>query len=171
MGYLKGQPAYLSGPIEFDKTSLNWRTEPMKVLTKRFGIKMFDPHQDPKQQWVPALLEARKKSDITEMARIAKNFVRKDLSMVDGSRFLIACLPKGVSTCGTHHEIFIANTAKKPTLLICPDGLTELPLWYYGFIKPDFLFGSWDDLYEYLQEVDDGKHKHNDRWWMTYCMI
>jgi hypothetical protein len=171
MGALKGIRAYLGGPIEFDRTDLNWRTEPTNVLSSRFGINVFDPFADPKQRWVSVLQDAKSRCDTDEMAKVAKNFVRKDLSMVDRSDILISCLPEGVPTCGSHHEIFVSNNAKKPTLLVCTQGRQKLPIWYYGFISPEFMFGSWDDLYGYLSEVDDGKHKANNRWWFVYNMI
>ena len=171
MGVLKNGRCYLSGPIEFDDTGLNWRTKPTNQLKSRFGLNVFDPYADPKQQWVPVLTEARERCDTAAMAKIAKRFVRKDLSMVSQSNMLIAYLPKGVPTTGTHFEINLSNNNKCPTLLVCPDGKEHLPIWYFGFIKPDFMFGSWDDLYSYLEEVDQKKHKDNDRWWFLYNMV
>ena len=130
MGVLKGTRAYLSGPIEHDRTDVNWRVEPTSKLSSLFGINVFDPFADPKQKWTTILEQARADGDIDEMARLVKGFVRKDLSMVDRSDMVIAYLPKNVATCGTHHEIFVSNNAKKPTLLVCEEGRTHLPLWY-----------------------------------------
>jgi hypothetical protein len=105
------------------------------------------------------------------MTKIAKAFVRKDLAMVDRADFTIAYLPSGVPTTGTHHEIINSNNAKKPTMLVCPQGKEFIPLWYYGFIPHEFMFGSWDGLWEYLCEVNKGKHVHNDRWAFTYGLV
>ena len=171
VGALKGTRLYLSGPIEFDRTDANWRIEPTKVLSTRFGINVFDPFADPKQKWTSVLQEAKKRCDLEEMARIAKGFVRKDLCSVDRSDVVLAYLPEATPTCGTHHEIFVSNMAKKPTLLICPQGREKLPIWYYGFVSPEFMFGNWDSLYDYLNEVNDGKHRNNNRWWFVYNMI
>ena len=168
--FLKNKKCYLSGPIEHG-SGTNWRIEPKRILKERFGINLFDPFADPKQQWVPALNKARDEKNYEEMRRIAKSFVRKDLSEVDKSDFVIGYLPFKVPTTGTHHEIINSNDRKKPTLLICPTGKQNIPLWYYGFIPHQTMFSSFDELYEYLQEVNDGKHLSNDRWSCVYDLV
>ena len=170
MTVLKNKRAYLSGPIEHDIEE-NWRIEPTKVFREEFEIELFDPFSDPKQQWVPVLELARKNKDYELMFKIAKAFVRKDLCLVDRSDFIISYLPKGVPTTGTHHEIINSVNAKKSTLLICPQGKEHIPLWYYGFIPHETMFGSWEDLYAYLREVNEGKHKDNDRWSFVYGLV
>ncbi len=169
--YLAGKRCYLSGPIENDNLGHNWRTEPKKVLVKKFKIDLFDPFLDPKQNLTGELLEARDKKDYVTIVRIAKGFVRKDLAMVDRADFLIAYLPYKVPTTGTHHEIINSNNTKKPTLLVCPQGKEYVPLWYYGFIPPECMFGCWDELYTYLKEVDKGLHMDNNRWHFIYGLV
>ncbi len=171
MNFLKNSKCYLSGAIEHDNSDLNWRTDPVKHLTELFGIDIFDPFADPKQQWVPHLKKAREECNYEEMARIADSFVHKDLGTLDRSDFLIAYLPKNIPTVGTHHEIISANHLKRPTLLVCPEGKNHVPLWYYGFIPHEFMFGGWEELYDYLREVDDGKHKNNKRWRFVYKLV
>lgn len=168
MGFLQGQRAYLSGPIQHDVAE-SWRDLPKKILVEEFGINLFDPYDDPKQQWVPLLKEAQKQQDFETIVRISKSFVRKDLCMVDRADFTIAYLPYKVPTTGTTHEIINSNNAKKPTLLITdsPD-ITYIPLWYFGFIPTEFMFAGWENLFNYLREVNDGKHRHNNRWSYTY---
>ena len=57
-GYLRGTRVYLSGPIQFDSLP-NWREQPKKTMIEKFGVHLFDPLDDPKQQWVPKLNAAR----------------------------------------------------------------------------------------------------------------
>lgn len=170
MNYLSEKRFYLSGAIEHG-TSLNWRIEPKKTLTTKFGLHIYDPFEDPKQQWTDPLMKAKSIKDFDTMARIAKCFVRKDLCMVDRADGLIAYLPYKVPTTGTIHEIINSNNAKKPTLLVCPDGRENIPLWFYGFIPKEVMFGSWDELYVYLDEVNNGLHKDNNRWHFIYGML
>jgi len=170
MNYLKNIKVYLSGPIENDNLNHNWRTKPVEILTEKFGIDVFDPFADPKQQWVPELNKARQEKDFDTMIKIAKRFCRKDLSNVDSSTALIAYLPFKVATTGTHHEIINANNAKKPTLLVS-EQKENIPLWYWGFIPKEFMFGGWDELWAYLQSVNDGNEKHNNRWAITYGLL
>jgi hypothetical protein len=162
---------YLSGPIEHSTDSFNWRTEPTKVLTERFKVDLFDPFSDPKQQWLPALKEARDRKDFAEMSRIARSFVRKDLGKVDRSDILIAYLPYKVATTGTHHEIITSVNSKKPTLLVCPQGVEFIPLWYFGIVPTEVMFGSWEALYDYLDSVNRGEQVHNNRWAFVYGLV
>lgn len=166
--YLRGVRGYLSGPIEND-VDYDWRTEPKKILLEKFGINLFDPFSDPKQQWVSAINDAKKEKDYDRIAAIAKKFVRKDLCVVDRSDIVIAYLPHKVSTTGTVHEIINSVNAKKPTLLVTNMGdITYIPVWYYGFIPTSCMFPDWNSLYEYLDRVDQGMLKDNNRWAYIY---
>lgn len=168
---LKSTLCYLSGPISYDESGHNWRIAPTKVLTEEFGINLFDPFADEKQYWVPQLKQAEQDKNYDKMAEIARQFVRKDLCMVDRSDFIISYLPYRVPTVGTHHEIINSTNAKKPTLLVCPQGKEKIPPWYYGFIPHTAMFGSWDDLYQYLRDVNAGLHQNNNRWAYVYGLI
>lgn len=170
MNYLKGKQVYLSGAIEF-ASGENWRTEPVRIMREKYELNVFDPYADTKQQWVPELNEARKNYDYEKIRKIAKNFVKKDLHFVDTSTFLIAKLDYGVPSVGIHHEIINANNLKKPVLLLCEQHKIKLPIWYYGFIPLDCMFSSWDEIWEYLDGVNEGKQMNNDKWAITYGLI
>jgi nucleoside 2-deoxyribosyltransferase len=173
MSVLTGKQCYLAGPIEnaSDPNALNWRIEPRKILREKFGINLFDPTEDPKQQWAASLHKAREEKDYNKMVRIAKSFVQKDLATIDKSDFIIAYLPYRTPTTGTIHEIIHSDDVKKPVILICPQGKEFLPLWFYGFIDQNTMFGSWNDLYFYLEEVNNGKHISNRRWNLVYGLV
>jgi nucleoside 2-deoxyribosyltransferase len=170
MNYLKNKRAYLSGAIEFGG-EYNWRNEPIKTLTEKFEINIFDPFSDPKGQWTSELKETRENKDYNRLAEIAKSFARRDLCMVDRSDFLIAYMPYKVPTTGTIHEIIVSSNAKKPTLIVCPEGKEYAPAWLWGILPKDSFFGSWNELYSYLQDVTDGKHASNNRWHFCYGLI
>lgn len=168
---LCGKKCYLGGPIQHDTSNENWRSVPSRVLRDVYKIDLFDPFSDPKQQFVPLLQDAIKVKDYETMREIAKTFVRKDLCIVDRADFLISYLPYKVPTTGTHHEIIVSSNAKKPTLLVCPEGKEHIPAWYYGFIPIEHMFGGWSDLYTYLDEVNEGKWKADFRWSYVYGLI
>lgn len=171
MNYLKDKRAYLSGAIEFGEQSHNWRIKPIETMTNRFKINVFDPFSDPSQQCSEILEEARSKKDYIKISEIAKKFVRKDLCMVDRSDFLIAYVPYKVPTAGTIHEIVNSNNAKKPTLVVCPEGKEKAPAWLWGVLPTDYFFDSWDDLFNYLESVNEGNYKHDNRWHFCYGII
>lgn len=170
MNYLKKKKFYLSGPIEHSE-GIDQRPNIKKELKIRFSLDIFDPHADPKQQWSNQLKIARDKKDFDLMTKIAKDFVRKDLSEVDRTDVLIAYLPYKIPTVGCHHEIINAVNLKKPVLLVSDKNKNLLPLWYYGFIPHQQMFGDWEDLYTYLKEIDDGVHKDNYKWSYIYNLI
>lgn len=163
---LKNKHFYLSGPIEFGQNScINWRDYPKLSLEKRFGIHVFDPFADPKQQWKEKIIEAKTNKDYDCIVKIAKSFVQKDLTMVQRCDALIAYLPYKVPTIGTHHEIIQNIQLDKPTLLVCEEGVENLPVWYFGLIPLNYMFGSWDSLFYYLGEINSGeKHLEDHRW-------
>ena len=168
---LEGKRAYLSGPIEHSENNTNWRVEPVNVLTQEFKIDLHDPFADPKQQWTTILKEAQGKKDYEEMRRIAKKFVRKDLQMVQQSLFLIAYVPRKVPTTGTVHEIVNSINQKTPTLLVADGCKDRISLWYYGIVPHECMFDNWEGLYDYLREVNDWKHTHNNRWDLVYGLV
>lgn len=171
MNKLCNRRCYLSGPIEYDDSGIDWRPPVKENLTTKFGIDVYDPFCDPKQLKSDALVAAKDAEDYEELWYITKQFVRKDLHEVDMSKFLIANLPYKVPTVGTVHEIINANDRKKPTLLVCTKGKKFIPAWYFGFIKHKYMFGAWNELYDYLGEVNDGKHVDDDRWWIVNELI
>ena len=161
---------YLGGPIEHGDGP-NWRPDIEKQLVEEFKINLFDPFDDPKQEWSPILRQARIDKDFETMRKIARNFVHKDLLIVDRSDFTISYVPYSVPSVGTHHEIIESNERKKACLIVCPQGKEFIPFWYFGFIKDKYMFGSWEDLYAYLKEVNEGKHVDDDRWAFVYGLI
>lgn len=171
MSYLKGKRVYLGGPIEHCNAKSNWRLPVIDRLSQ-FGLDVFDPFDDPKQQWVPCLSKAREEKDYATISQIARDFVHKDLQIVQKTDILIAQLPKGVPTTGTHHEIFTASELKTPTLLVCPEGKEHIPFWYFGVFKDhDQFFSSWDECYQFLADVEAGKHIGKRRWAYVYGKI
>jgi hypothetical protein len=160
---LNGSKAYLSGPMEFSNG--DYRTQPAIELLKTFGIQVFDPALDPKEQWVPDIKQAKADKDYMRIKSIAERFFRKDLGMLYQCDMTIAFLPYKVPTVGTHHEIIESWRCMKPTLLVCPDGIENIPVWYFGFMPLEHMFSSWDSLYDYLRRVDSGD-AYDDTWYI-----
>lgn len=169
--HLKNKKCYLSGPIEYAVDEF-WRANPVHELTYRFGIDVFNPFADEKQQWTEQIKSARSANDVDALTSIAKQFVRKDLGMVDRCDFLVAYVPFGVKTVGTVHEIINSNNLKKPTLLVTDQAsISSLPLWYFGLINKKYMFAGWTSLYNYLSEVDAGKHVDDDKWHLVCGIV
>lgn len=146
-----------------------WRKDMKQALEQRFGLIVFDPNADAKQQWVQNLLKAREDRDYDTIERVAEGFVQKDLGVVDRQDFIIANLQYKVPTVGTVHEIVSAHShTQKPVILFCEKGKEFIPFWYYGFINHrQFMFGLRTEVYDYLEQVDKGLINH--RRWNLVC--
>ena len=89
-----------------------------------------------------------------------------DLRLVDISNFLVVNLDLDVHPCGTYEEIFWANRQKKPILIHMEQGKKNAPDWLFGTIPHQMIFSSWDEIKEYLRNIDSGKYfKTYDRWY------
>lgn len=172
MNYLSGLQTYLSGPMDYvADNGVGWRDEITPKLINRFGLKVFDPTKDPKQMRsgeARALL-AEKRYD--EATKIIRDFVRKDLYEVDFSPFIIAKIILGVTMTGTVHEIINATNLHRPTILFCDEGKHKIPAWYYGIVPHRYFFGCEAAVLDYLEEVNDGKHKEDRRWAKVYDLL
>jgi nucleoside 2-deoxyribosyltransferase len=168
MGVLEGKRVYVGGPIEFDTNAYDWRTPLKAFLRETLKLQVFDPLDDSKQSAQPELIAARDRKDYEAMRLIAKTFVEKDLGIVDRMDFIISHIPHRIPTAGTVHEIVVAVNAKKPTLLVCPQGKDKAALWYFGVVPHQHIFGEWEGVTNYLLEVDAGKHIDDRRWRFVY---
>jgi len=172
MGPLYNTNCYLSSPIEFDNLgATNWRQDVCDCLKEKFGINVFDPSKDIKQDSVVKMDIALENEDYDTVENICKMFTKKDLAVIDRSDFLIAASIKGIPTTGVPCEIIHAINLKKPVMIVATKGKKTASKWYFGNLKHQYIFGNWDDLYKYLQEVNEYKHVNNHRWWYTYKMV
>jgi len=162
LNILVGKRVYLSQPLEF-ADDYSWRTEVKNRLKSEFGLKVFDPSDDPKQGVIEEIYKLRQAEDYDKLSKLAWSFVRKDLGICDRADMIIAYVPKDVKTTGVVHEIVNSNNAKKLTLLVEGTCKSKVPLWYFGFIDHNHIFGKWEELFKYLQEVNEGKHQDDPR--------
>lgn len=161
MNRLKNFLFYLSGNI--DNVSIieaqGWRKDVKKFLNSR-GIGAFDPCENPLQSYhedEKALvwrrdLKARGEYDtLSEQMRTISNI---DLRGVDQCGALIVNIDLDKRPCGTLHEIFLANSQKKPCIVRCEQGKEHIPDWLYGRLPHKLFFSTWDEVYSYINHVD-----------------
>lgn len=163
MCVLKGKKLYLSGPMEFDIKE-DWRSSVIYTLENKFGLKVFNPAADEEQILLKDIEEAKKNKNFDVLEKKAKVFTKKDFGHLDRSDILLGFVPRGICTTGTPTEIKHSLDLKKPTLLVCPEGKENAALWYWGLMKHQYIFSSFEEIYTYLKEVCDGQHNDNHRW-------
>lgn len=164
MNYLKGKKVYLSGNIYADlDNAINWRNLLYDRLSK-LGIEIIDPCKktsdnvseigEDRKKW----MELIKNEKWGELKEKFWPIVRSDLRSVDYCSFIILKYDPSVPTIGTIHELCVANYEKKVILLKYDKSqLDKFNPWISVFIKEHHFFSEWDQMFKYLEDVNQGK--------------
>jgi len=157
MNNLNGLRCYLSYPIEFASSEESFNKEILCSFLEMKGTKILDPKKI-KFDGISEIEERKQlfeDNDFKEIRKQMKKIVRKDLRCVDISDFIIALLPKDIKTTGTTHEIIESDRQRKPTLIVCPEGIKHIPIWFFGIVPVQYMFDSIEKLVEYLNFIDE----------------
>ncbi len=166
--YLKGKTVYLAGSIRStDDSGVGWRSMVTSELNTNFALNVLDPTNDSvhhgeggevglHKEYFKNLIKNR------EFEKAKNEFwpiVRRDLRAVDTSHFVICYYDPTIPSVGTFHELVTAShNEKKPVLLYVPeDKLDQVNAWILTFIKHTWLFTNWEDMFSYLDKVDNGE--------------
>lgn len=161
--YLNGKACYLAGAMQAcEDNGVGWRTEIVKQLD-RFGLTVFDPSNKvlhsaseigENKQLFKSLIAQEK---WVELKAAFEPVMRYDLRCVDKSDFLIISYDPHYHTIGTVHEMVTANSQRKPILLkYNKEDLSLFNPWIPVLVKTEHLFSSWDSMFQFLDEVDNG---------------
>ncbi len=168
---LCGLRAYLAGNIDLcPNGGVEWRRSLIPWLTLR-DVTVFDPTNKPvgliseDQENIGYRQQLKKEKEYDELSRVMREISNIDLRMVDICDFLIAYINLNIYACGTIHEIALANSQKKPVLVVCKQGKSNVPDWLYGRLNHDEFFDDFHSLKDYLNQVDcDPAFEPNKRW-------
>lgn len=166
---------YLSGPmdrvLDFQKEAVKWRDD-LKPFLHSMGVGVLDPCDKATSLSVESEDVREKKKLLKEQGRynelrqIMKPICSVDLRMVDISNFMILYIDTDIHMAGSYHEAVIAISQKKPVLVMCKQGKSSIPDWWWGTIPHEMMFSSWSELKDYLQKINtDEKVEHQKRWW------
>jgi hypothetical protein len=177
---LKYSKAYLVGPMDHDREAgKDWRITMADWLVEELGVIPFDPYNKPLHRMHTMGLEdddnyqlrkaAIARDDRAEARRLTKPIVSTDLRIVDHADFLVVNFDVDSHPGGTIDEMVTAANQNKPVIVMCPQGVNRIYDWFWGRLRPEIFFDSWNDVKEYLKhiafddEVDDlGKWKFFD---------
>ena len=171
MSKLKGMRTYLAGAMDrVPDGGTGWRNRITPML-KSLGVTVFDPCDKPievgiEDESVRKDIEHLKQTKQFDKIRDEYRVIRTlDLRCVDISDFIIASIDIDVHACGTYEEITTANSQKKPVLVWCQQGKENAPNWLFFMLPHEHIFGSLDDLLEYLLNLSSGRDdSHFKRW-------
>jgi len=160
---LRNLGCYLSGSIDFDPNKgKSWRLEISPFLEQK-NIKVFNPLQHHKNFHIPEDIDIVKRpymdklleeGKYTELREEMKDIVHLDLRAIDLSSFCIINYNTDLHLCGSVEEISIFSKQIKPILFMCKNGIKKLPSWLFGRHQTEYFFESWDDLKNYLTDID-----------------
>ena len=162
---LKGLRAYLAGTMEYAADDgVEWRKSITPRLEK-LGIVVLDPTDRPVRlsyadnsasEQLHLLKEMRRKGKFKKLIKCAKEIVHQDLRMVDVADLLIVYIDASVPTVGTIDEFVTASNQQKPILMVCKQGIREIPIWFWGRIgntwKKTF-FGDFKTMEDRLKRI------------------
>ena len=170
-GLLFKSRCYLVGSIEgMADAGISWRKDIRSRLTD-LGITFLDPCDKPFVKDLSETLDhsnelklLRQKGKYKKLAQKMEEIRHYDLRCVDVSDFLIFNFDPACLTCGSYEELTHANLQRKPVLFVCEKGIDKIPLWIFGMLPLELLFGSMNEAIEYLRKIDAGEIDSTDRW-------
>ena len=175
-GKLNGQRCYLAGPIDHSEDDgIGWRIEMTEWLAER-GVMALDPTDKRTSNTIfneigdeqKNLGQLRELGRFHELRDAMKPIVLADLRMVEVSDFLIVYLDPAVQMCGTWEELFVGLRQHKPVFVVVKGGKQKLNFWMFGRINPDFVFDSFEDVKNYLEEVDNETIRVDSSRWIFF---
>jgi nucleoside 2-deoxyribosyltransferase len=175
-GKLNGQRCYLAGPIDHSEDDgIAWRIEMTEWLSER-GVMALDPTNKRTSNTIfneigdeqKNLGQLRELGRFNELRDAMKPIVLADLRMVEVSDFLIVYLDPSVQMCGTWEELFVGLRQHKPVFVVVNGGKQKLNFWMFGRINPDFVFDSFEDVKNYLDQVDNETIRADSSRWIFF---
>lgn len=170
MGWLANQRFYLAGPIDrCPNLGIEWRNYVSNALKERYNAIPYNPMAKPieiagemegrelRKQWK----SSGQYDKLAEFMRIVR---RVDLRMTDKADVGIFYIDIDIHMCGSYEELTWMNRCKKPCLVVCKQGVFQIPDWIFGMIPVQHMMNCWDELFNYLNRVNDGWDDGTNRW-------
>lgn len=174
MNRLAGLRTYLIGSMDRALDGgVGWRKSLTPWLEDK-GVVVLDPTDKPichakENEYERATRQAWKiNGDWELLSEYVREIRTVDLRMVDVADFLIAWLDLEVFMCGSFEEIFLANRMKKPVLIVCAQGKSLTPDWLFGTVPHQNIFGSIDEMKEYLIYIDEANEVDTLNRWVFF---
>lgn len=173
MGRLAKSLVYLSGSMDFSPDNgREWRENIIPLLRDN-GIGVLNPCNKPTLIGNESEEERKKykenlnNNNFNEVKKFAKPIVGVDLRLVHKADFLILYIDIETFMFGSVVEYTWAVQQRKPVLIVIKQGKQKSPLFTFGMIPHEHIFNNFDEMFDYLKDVDDETKPLNDmrRWY------
>lgn len=151
----------MSGPIDrCPNLGTEWRNWIKPILAEKYDVYSYDPmdkpvvianeheHRELRHTW-------KRNGEYDKLATFIKELRHVDLRLCDKADFGIFYVDTTIHMCGTYEELAQMNREYKPCLIVCKQGISGIPDWLFGMVPTNFLFGSFDGLFYYLDNIND----------------
>lgn len=170
MNILNKTICYLAGNLENTSDAEGWRDRFAKKLSL-LGVTPLDPTKkmfldqlEETEEVRKELKEWRSTGQFDKLHSFMKEIIRRDLRAVDLTTFCIFKLEPSKPSFGTIHELVVASQQRKPLLFLIDD-IKQMPLWLVGLINMNYVFENEEDLFNYLNLVNNGKISLDTKYW------
>jgi len=156
-----------------DDDGIEWRQEFREKCGKAgLNFKFFDPTDKPEGVAPEIGMEkyeikkALEEGNWEYASKKSREVRHVDLRMIDNTNLYVVYIDLKIHSCGTYNEFFEAERQEKPLFVIMAPHHKkyDIPLWLVGIVKEEEVFEGVDKCVKYLQKIDDGKVKLDDRW-------
>lgn len=173
MNNLKGTISYMVGAIQEQPDDIvglpTWRKD-LISKTKDLGVNWIDPTHKPGnilkeiEGAKAEVLQMRANGEFEALIDRMCQIRLADLHFVTLSDFIVFNLDPAIPTFGSWEEIFLAFNLHKPVLIICKNGITNLPFWLFALVRENEVFASVNELATYLHHINDADLSDDRRW-------
>lgn len=153
------------GPMDHDREAgKQWRIDMAAFLKYELKVIPVDPYHKPVMSMQDSFLESEdahierreaiERGDRGRVKELMTPIVASDLRIVDRCDFGIVYLDLDKRPCGSYDEIFTMSNQRKPVIVMCPQGVSKIPPWLYGRLRPELFFDDWTTVKLYLHHIN-----------------
>lgn len=162
MNRLDGVIFYLAGPMDLiPGGGVEWRDMVTPKLWA-YGAGVLNPCDKPSveaedketPEFRQSIVTAKDTGDFDYVRAAMKPIINVDYRMVDVCHAMLLYIDIDHHACGSYHEDALAVMQHKPVLVMCKQGKSRVPNWMFGMLPHQLFFGSFDDLFGYLDHIN-----------------
>ena len=174
MNRLKDHTCYLMGSIDRSSDGGRLWRQNITPFLQGLEIGVFNPcdkpiyntHINEDENFVAKVQKLKEDKLYSEVSDIMQEIVRIDLNFVDLCNFSILNIVPTIHMCGSYAEQTVACLQRKPVIVHCEEGVSQIPNWLFGVCDHDMFFDSWKQVESYIQHIaTDSIVDDNDKKW------
>ena len=160
MNRLYGSMFYLAGPMDdVADRGVGWRKH-MKEFLWSLEIGVLCPCDKPiagavneDDAYFDEINKLKAAGDHQGVHEKMRPVAADDYRMVDKADALILYIDRDAHMCGSYHENCMASYQRKPVIVCCKQGVSEIPNWLWSVCRHEMFFDNWNNVKQYIRKV------------------